>query len=102
MDKENNNQLQVEIKPEVASGIYSNFAIVANATSEFVIDFAAFLPGATKAEVRSRIIMTPEHAKRLMMALQKRISDYESQFGKIDLHQPDMGRTIAPFGTGEA
>jgi hypothetical protein len=96
-------QLQIELKPEVATGMYSNLAIVANTPSEFVIDFVAMLPGMAKAEVRSRILLTPEHAKRLLFALQERIRGYESQFGTIDLHQPEQkGRTIAPFGTGEA
>ena len=96
-------QLQIELKPEVATGMYSNLAVVANTPSEFVIDFVAMLPGMTKAEVRSRILLTPEHAKRLLFAMQERIRGYESQFGTIDLHQPEQkGRTIAPFGTGEA
>lgn len=96
-------QLQIELKPEVATGMYSNLAVVANTPSEFVIDFVAMLPGMAKAEVRSRILLTPEHAKRLLFALQERIRGYESQFGTIDLHQPEQkGRTIAPFGTGEA
>lgn len=96
-------QLQIELKPEVATGMYSNLAIVANTPSEFVVDFVAMLPGMAKAEVRSRILLTPEHAKRLLFALQERIRGYESQFGTIDLHQPEQkGRTIAPFGTGEA
>ena len=64
----------------------------------------AMLPGVQKPEVRSRVIMTPEHAKRLLAALSERVRGYEHQFGEIDLQkgQPAAGRTIAPFGTGEA
>lgn len=103
MANENQKQLQIELKPEVATGVYSNLAIVANTPSEFVLDFISMLPGMTKADVRSRIIMTPEHTKRLLFALQERVHGYESQFGQIDMHQVEpKGRTIAPFGTGEA
>ncbi len=102
-ENQNQKQLQIELKPEVATGVYSNMAIVANTPSEFVLDFVSMLPGMPKADVRSRIIMTPEHAKRLLFALQERVHGYETQFGTIDLHQPEAkGRTIAPFGTGEA
>lgn len=103
---EQKQQLQIELKPEVASGVYSNMAIIANTSSEFVLDFVSMLPGLQKAEVRSRVIMSPEHAKRLLLALNERVSGYEQQFGKIDMHQPQSqegnGRTIAPFGRGEA
>lgn len=103
MAQDNQKQLQIELKQEVAGGVYSNMAIVANTSSEFVLDFVAMLPGLQKAEVRSRIIMTPEHAKRLLGALSERVRGYENQFGTIDLHNPEpKGRTIAPFGTGEA
>ena len=103
MENEKQKQLQIELMPEVAAGVYSNLAVVANTPSEFVMDFIAMLPGIPKAEVRSRVIMTPEHAKRLLFALQERVNGYEHQFGTINLHQPEQkGRTIAPFGTGEA
>lgn len=103
MANENQKQLQIELKPEVAKGTYSNLAIIANTPNEFVVDFISMLPGLPKAEVCSRIIMTPENAKRLMLALQERVRGYENQFGNIQLHQPEQrDRTIAPFGTGEA
>ena len=106
MDNENKNndgQIQLELKPETAEGKYANFAIVASATSEFVIDFASLLPGMPKASVLSRIIMASEHAKRLLFALQQRVEDYENLYGKIELKKPaQRGSTIAPFGTGEA
>ena len=106
---ENNNnpkgqQLQIEVGPDVATGIYANFAIISHTSSEFVVDLAALMPGVPKATVRSRVILAPEHAKRLAMALQENIAHYERQFGKIQLpnQQP---RTVSPFnikGGGEA
>lgn len=103
---ENNQQLQIELKPEVAEGIYSNLAILTHSSSEFVADFVQMMPGMQKAQVRSRIIMAPEHAKRLLMALQDNVQKYEKQFGTIKLIQPqqDEARTIAPFtiNKGEA
>ena len=97
---ENNNQLQIELKPEVADGIYSNLAILTHSSSEFVADFVQMMPGMQKAQVKSRIIMAPEHAKRLLMALQDNVQKYEKQFGPIRLtqvQQSNEGKTIAPF-----
>ena len=81
----NQKQIQIELKPDVAQGSYSNLAIISHSKSEFVIDFATMLPGLQKALVGNRIIMTPEHAKRLLGALQDNLQKYENQFGKIDL-----------------
>lgn len=75
----------LDLKPEVAKGIYSNLAVISHSRSEFVLDFATILPGFPKPEVGSRIIMTPEHAKRLFLALQDNIIKYENQFGPVDL-----------------
>ena len=83
--EENNKQLQLELKPDVAKGHYSNLAIISHSHSEFVIDFATMLPGLPKPEIGSRILMTPEHAKRLLNALTDNIGKYENQFGKIEL-----------------
>ena len=100
---ENNQQLQIELKPEVAEGTYSNLAILTHSSSEFVADFVQMMPGMQKAQVRSRIIMAPEHAKRLLGALQENIMRYEHQFGQIKMpEQQQAPRTIAPFGKGEA
>lgn len=79
------NQISLELKPEVARGSYSNLAIISHSRSEFIIDFAITLPGLAKPEIGNRILMTPEHAKRLMNALFDNISKYEAQFGVIDL-----------------
>ena len=97
---ENNQRLQIELKPEVAEGTYSNLAILTHSSSEFVADFVQMMPGMQKAQVRSRIIMAPEHAKRLLMALQDNVQKYEKQFGPIRLtqvQQSNEGKTIAPF-----
>ena len=95
------NQFQIELKEDVAEGTYSNLAIIAHSTSEFVIDFVRMMPGVTKAKVKSRIVMTPEHAKRLALALQDNLIKYENQFGEIRL--PERGGYIpgTPF-KGEA
>lgn len=97
------NQLNIELSEEVAEGIYSNLAIISHSTSEFVVDFVRIMPGTPKANVKSRIILTPEHAKRLMFAMQDNITKYEQQNGKIKL--PDNG-FVPPvpmgFGGGEA
>ena len=75
-DQKNNNQLQIELTEEVAQGIYSNLAIITHSSSEFVVDFVRVMPGIPKANVKSRVILTPEHAKRLLLALQENIQKY--------------------------
>lgn len=82
-DQKNNNQLQIELTEEIAQGIYSNLAIITHSSSEFVLDFVRVMPGIPKANVKSRVILTPEHAKRLLMALQDNIQKYESANGTI-------------------
>ena len=79
------NQLQIELKEDIAEGTYANLAIIAHSTSEFVLDFVRMMPGVAKAKVKSRIVMTPEHAKRLALALQDNLMRYEAQFGEIRL-----------------
>ena len=97
MDNENKNQLNLELKPEVARGSYSNLAIISHSHSEFVIDFATILPGLPKPEIGNRIVMNPEHAKRLLNALADNIGKYESQFGPIDLGAPKGTFNINDF-----
>ena len=81
----NEKEFSIELKQEVAKGSYSNLAIITHSHSEFIIDFATMLPGIPKPEVSNRIIMTPEHAKRLFLALQDNLNKYESQHGQITL-----------------
>ena len=96
-------QLQIELTPEIAEGIYSNLAIISHSSSEFVVDFVRIMPGTTKANVKSRIILTPEHAKRLLMALQENVSRYESQHGKIKVEGNNgMVPPMHRFGGGDA
>lgn len=81
-------QLNIELGDDVAEGTYSNLVIIAHSNAEFVLDFVRILPGVPKARVKSRIIMTPQHAKRLLMALDDNIRKYENQFGEIELKEP--------------
>ena len=86
---DNNNkqqgQLQIELPQEIAQGEYANFAIITHSSSDFVIDFARVLPGVPKTQVKSRVILAPEHAKRLLGALQENIVRYEREFGPIKI-----------------
>jgi len=82
-EKKNKNQINIELKEDIAQGLYSNLAIITHSNSEFVIDFVRIMPGIPKAEVKSRIILTPEHAKRLLFALQDNIAKFESAHGPI-------------------
>ena len=77
-------QINVELSEEIAEGVYSNLAMIAHSNSEFVIDFIRLMPGVPKAKVKSRIIVTPDHAKRLLAALKENIEKYEASFGKIN------------------
>ena len=86
------NQINIELSEEMAEGIYANLAIITHSNSEFVLDFIRIMPGVPKAKVKSRIVLTPEHAKRLLLALNDNISKYEEQVGTINL--PDA---MPPF-----
>lgn len=90
-------EIDVELNEETAQGNYANLAIISHSASEFVIDFARVMPGLPKAQVKSRIILTPEHTKRLLMSLQENVARYESMVGPIVLHMPDTP-AISGFG----
>ena len=79
----NQNQLNIELSEEIAEGIYSNLAIITHSPSEFVVDFIKVMPGIPKARVKSRIVLTPQHAKRLMKALKDNISKFEATHGQL-------------------
>lgn len=98
-DNNKGQQLQINLDPSVAQGTYSNLALIAHGPTEFILDFAAMLPAMPKANVGARVIMAPEHAKRLLIALQDNIMKYENTFGQIKI-SGQQGRTIAPFGNG--
>ena len=82
-DQKNPNQINIELSEEVAQGVYSNLAVITHSSSEFVIDFVRIMPGIPKAQVKSRIILTPEHDRRLVGALEDNIAKYEAVHGKI-------------------
>ena len=84
-NREMNNQLQIELKEDVAQGTYANLAVITHSSSEFIVDFVRVMPGMPKASVKSRIVLAPEHAKRLLRALEENIGKYERTFGSIRL-----------------
>ena len=100
-NNEQGGKFQIELPAERAQGEDANWAILTHANSGFVVDFARLLPGVPKAQVKSRVILAPEHAKRLLIALQENIVRYEREFGPIKLPNQEP-RTIAPFAKGEA
>ena len=97
----NNNGLQLELPQSVSQGEYANFAVITHSSSDFVLDFARILPGVPKAQVKSRVILAPEHAKRLLRALQENISRYEREFGPIQIPYQEP-RTAAPLAWAAA
>jgi hypothetical protein len=99
MENNDQNQISIELKEEVAQGTYSNLAIITHSPSEFIIDFVRMMPGLPKADVKSRIILTPEHAKRLMFALKDNIAKYEAIHGQIK-NMESMTPPIIPMGFG--
>ena len=80
---ENNNQLNIELTEEIAEGIYSNLAIITHSNAEFVVDFVKVMPGVPKARVKSRIVLTPQHAKRLLSVLVDNVAKFEAAHGPI-------------------
>ncbi|MBQ7423186.1 MAG: DUF3467 domain-containing protein [Prevotella sp.] len=100
---DNNQQgFQLDLPQDVAQGNYANLAIITHSSSDFILDFARMLPGLPKPQVKSRVILAPEHAKRLLMALQENLMKYEHEYGKIQI--PNQQPRTAPFNLnkGEA
>jgi len=83
-------QINIEISDEVGEGIYSNLAIITHSPAEFIIDFVKMMPGVPKAKVKSRIILTPQHAKRLFRALKENVMKYEAVHGEIKDSEGDI------------
>lgn len=79
----NENQINIELSEEIAEGTYSNLAIITHSSSEFVIDFVRLMPGVPKAKVKARILLTPQHAKRLLLALEDNLDKFEDVHGPI-------------------
>lgn len=90
------NQLNIEISEEIAEGVYANLAIITHSHAEFVIDFVNVMPGTPKSKVKSRIILTPQHAKRFMKALTENVNRFESLNGKIQ----DLEEVQIPMNFG--
>ncbi|MFK7970564.1 MAG: DUF3467 domain-containing protein [Bacteroidia bacterium] len=87
MDNKEQNQapqLNVEVPAEIAGGVYSNLAVISHSNAEFVMDFLQVMPGVPKAEVRTRVIMTPFHAKRFLQAMADNVAKFENNFGSVD------------------
>ncbi|MFO8234813.1 MAG: DUF3467 domain-containing protein [Bacteroidales bacterium] len=93
-NKKKKNQVNINLSEEVAQGIYSNLAVINHSSTEFVLDFIRMMPGMPKAEVKSRVILTPEHAKRLLKALQENISKFEKLHGEIDANRGGGGSSM--------
>ena len=93
-------QLNIELSEEIAQGIYSNLAVITHSSSEFVVDFVRIMPGIPKANVKSRVILTPEHAKRLLLALEDNIKKFESIHGPIKNIKPGSDPMMPPMNFG--
>ncbi len=98
-EEQNPQSLDIELTEEVAEGTYSNFAIITHSQSEFILDFIRMMPGVPKGKVKSRIILAPHHAKRLLMALGDNLARYESNFGEIELDEMH-GQPNVPLNFG--
>lgn len=82
MDKKED-KINIELNDDVASGIFSNLALINHSPTEFIVDFVQMMPGVPKAKVKSRVILTPQHAKKILRALADNVHKYESNFGEI-------------------
>lgn len=101
-NKKKEGQLNIELPEEIADGVYSNLAIINHSVSEFVVDFVTVMPGRPKAKVTSRVILTPQHAKRFMRALAENVNKFEQMHGKIE-EQESKTQIPLNFGpTGQA
>jgi hypothetical protein len=94
----NPNQINIELSEDMADGTYSNLAIITHSNAEFVIDFVRLMPGVPKAKVKSRIILTPHHAKRLLLALSDNVGKFEDIHGEIDVNDQGPGGVPMTFG----
>jgi hypothetical protein len=97
-NNQNNNQINIELSEEMAEGIYSNLAIITHSNAEFVVDFVRIMPGVPKAKVKSRIVLTPQHAKRLLLALSDNVSKFEDMNGVIDINDNNAPPFPMNFG----
>lgn len=99
--KQKQKQINIELDEQIAEGTYSNLAIINHSVSEFVVDFISIMPGRPKGKVKSRIILTPQHAKKFLKALSENVQRFEQDHGPIkDYDQPQIPLNFGP--TGEA
>ena len=98
MENKKQGQLDIELTPDVAQGVYSNLQLIQHSPTEFVMDFIQIMPGVPKAQIKSRVIMSPVHAKKLLTALQENINRYEMSNGKIVDMQGTPYEQINPMG----
>lgn len=105
-NKNEQREIKIELTPEIAPGKYANLAIITHSANEFFLDFVSMVPNAPQARVQSRIVMTPENAKTLLMALQDNLRKYEDTFGVIAPKAPKGGNNgntpFMPMGGGQA
>ena len=98
-NKINSKSINIELDEKTAEGIYSNLAIINHSVSEFVVDFVNIMPGSPKSKVKSRIILTPQHAKRLVKALHENVKRFEKENGEIkDYEKPTIPLNFGPTG----
>ncbi len=98
-NQEKQGQIDIELDEKIAEGVYSNIAIINHSVSEFVIDFIRIMPGTPKAKVKSRVILTPQHAKRFLKALADNVQKFERSHGEIkDYEQPPIPLSFGPAG----
>lgn len=91
-------QINIELNEEIAQGEYSNLAVITHSNAEFIVDFVSMMPGTPKARVKSRIILAPQHAKRLLKALNENVRKFESLHGEIN--DVDPGNVPFPMNFG--
>jgi hypothetical protein len=96
MSQDQEQQLNIELPENISDGTYANLAIITHSFAEFVLDFVNVMPNVPKARVKARIVMTPQHTKRLMRALVENVKRFEAQYGPIK----DMEATTMPFNLG--
>ena len=99
---ETKQEINIELNEDVAQGSYVNLAIITHSTSEFIYDFIRMMPGIPKPKVQSRLIMTPEHAKRFCIALKENLDRYEANFGTIKMNEMGVQIPMNFGGRGPA
>ena len=97
MEDKREQQTGIMLPTDIADGVYSNLALITHSSSEFILDFIDVLPGMPQPKVKARVVLAPEHAKRLMLALKDNVQKYEDNFGEIELRNMNPSSDVAPF-----